>query len=120
MPKDYGEQIEKLKSQREKIERRLNTLEQKAIDKGYNRDTRRKIILGGAVLAGMQKDADFANVIRGVLARYVERPKDREVIADLLQKDSQSIAPPVGLSDGGQFVIAPRHESAIVPNRTGK
>jgi hypothetical protein len=101
MPKDYEEQIEKLKSQRQKIERRLSTLEQEAIDIGYKRGARRKIIVGGAVLAEMEKDDDFANVIRGVLARHVERPKDREVIADLLQKVSQSAPPPDGLSDGG-------------------
>jgi len=85
MPKDYGEQIEKLKAQRQKIERRLSTLEQKAINKGYKRDMRRKIIVGGAVLAEMQKDEDFANVIQGLLKRYVERPNDLEAIADLLQ-----------------------------------
>jgi hypothetical protein len=101
MPKNYGEQIEKLKAQRQKIERRLNTLEQKAIDKGHKRDTRRKIIVGGAVLAEMQIDADFANVIQGLLARHVERPNDREAITDLLKADSQSAAPPDGLSDGG-------------------
>jgi len=33
MPKSYGERIGKLKEQREKIERRLNTLEQKATNK---------------------------------------------------------------------------------------
>ena len=101
MPKNYEEQIEKLKAQRQKIERRLNTLEQKAIDKGHKRDTRRKIIVGGAVLAEMQTDADFANAIQGLLARHVKRPNDREAIADLLQANSRSAVSPDGLSDGG-------------------
>jgi hypothetical protein len=87
MPKNYGDQIEKLKAQREKIERRLNTLEQKAVFKTYKRDMRRKIVVGGAVLAEMQNDADFANIIGGLLARNVERPVDRETIADLLRAD---------------------------------
>lgn len=101
MPKDYGEQIEKLKAQRQKIERRLNTLEQKAIDKGHKRDVRRKIIVGGAVLAEMQIDAGFANLVQGLFARHVGRPNDREAIADLLQADSQSAVSPDGLSDAG-------------------
>ena len=101
MPKNYGEQIEKLKAQRQKIERRLNTLEQKAIDKGHKRDTRRKIIVGGAVLAKMQIDPEFADLVQGLLARYVERPNDRADIVDLLQSDSQSATPEDGLSDGG-------------------
>jgi hypothetical protein len=74
MPKSYGERIEKLKEQREQIERRLNALEQKATNKKWKRDTRRKIIVGGAVLAEMQIDAEFVHVIRGLLARYVGRP----------------------------------------------
>ena len=63
MPKSYGERIEKLKEQREKIKRRLNTLEQKAINKKWKRDTRRKIIVGGAVLVEMQIDPKFADLI---------------------------------------------------------
>ena len=101
MPKSYGERIEKLKEQREKIERRLNTLEQKATNKKWKRDTRRKIIVGGAVLAEMQIDPEFADVIKGLLPRYVERPNDRADITDLLQSDSQSAVPSDGLSDGG-------------------
>ncbi len=101
MPKSYGERIEKLKEQREKIEQRLNTLEQKATNKKWKRDTRRKIIVGGAVLAEMQTDPGFAELIQGLLARYLERPNDHADIADLLQSDSQSAAPSDGLSDGG-------------------
>jgi hypothetical protein len=101
MPKSYGERIEKLKEQREKIERRLNTLEQKATNKKWKRDTRRKIIVGGAVLAQMQIEPKLADLIQGLLARYVERPNDRADIADLRQSDSQSAAPENGLSDGG-------------------
>ena len=101
MPKSYGERIEKLKEQREKIERRLNTLEQKATNKKWKRDTRRKIIVGGAVLAEMQIDLEFADLIQGLLARYVERPNDRADIADLLPSASLLAAPADGLSDGG-------------------
>ena len=101
MPKSYGERIEKLKEQRGKIERRLNTLEQKATNKKWNRDTRRKIIVGGAVLAEMQMDPEFAHLVQGLLARYVERPNDRADIADLLQSASLLAAPADGLSDGG-------------------
>ena len=101
MPKSYGERIEKLKEQRGKIERRLNTLEQKATNKRWKRDTRRRNIVGGAVLAEMQIDPEFADVIQCLLARYVERPNDRADIADLLPSASLLAAPADGLSDGG-------------------
>jgi hypothetical protein len=69
--------------------------------KKWKRDTRRKIIVGGAVLAEMQMDPEFAHLVQGLLARYVERPNDRADIADLLQSDSQSAASADGLSLGG-------------------
>ena len=47
-------------------------------------DTRRKIIVGGAVLAEMHKDPEFAAVLRAMLLRYVARPNDRAAVADLL------------------------------------
>jgi hypothetical protein len=49
----------------------------------------------------MQIDPEFADVIKGLLARYVERPNDRADITDLLRSDSQSATPADGLSDGG-------------------
>ena len=84
MPKDYADRISKLKQQREKIEKRLNTLEQKTKNEDRKKDTRRKIIVGGAVVAEMHKDPEFAAVVRALLLRYVGRPNDRQAIADLL------------------------------------
>jgi hypothetical protein len=49
----------------------------------------------------MQIDPEFADLIQGLLARYVERPNDRADIVDLLQSDSKSAAPADALSDGG-------------------
>jgi hypothetical protein len=45
------------------------------------RDTRRKIIVGAAVLAHAQLDPLFALELRAVLARAVQRPIDRDVLA---------------------------------------
>jgi hypothetical protein len=67
-----------------KLKARLNTLEQKEKQDARKRDTRRKIIVGGAVLAALEKDPAWAASIRGLLAASVGRQKDREAIADLL------------------------------------
>jgi len=84
MSKDVAERIAKLKEKRDKLAQRLNALEQKAKDDNRKRETRQKIIVGGAVLAEMEKDDDFAASIRVLLARYVARPRDKETLGDIL------------------------------------
>jgi hypothetical protein len=86
MAKDYADRIERLKQQREKIEARMNTLAQKAKVEDRKLDTRRKIVVGAAVIAHMETNQAFAAAIREVLAAYVGRPNDRAVIATLLQE----------------------------------
>ena len=84
MPADLSERIAHLKQQREKLSHRLNVLEQKEKSQTCKLDTRRKIIVGGAVVAEMHKDPEFAAVVRALLLRYVARPNDRAAVAELL------------------------------------
>ena len=84
MPADLSERIAHLKQQREKLSHRLNVLEQKEKSQTRKLDTRRKIIVGGAVVAEMHKDPEFAAVVRALLLRYVARPNDRAAVAELL------------------------------------
>ena len=84
MPADLSERIAHLKQQREKLSHRLNALEQKEKSQTRKLDTRRKIIVGGAVVAEMHKDPEFAAVVRALLLRYVARPNDRAAVAELL------------------------------------
>ena len=84
MVKNVKERIARIKQQREALAQRLNTLEQKSKSESRKRDTRRKIIVGGAIIAQMEKDAGFAATVRQLLAQSVGRQNDREAIADLL------------------------------------
>ena len=88
MVKNVEERIARIKQQREALAQRLNTLEQKAASEARKRDTRRKIIVGGAIIAQMEKDAAFAAAVRQILAQSVGRQNDREAIADLLDAAS--------------------------------
>jgi hypothetical protein len=92
MAKDIAAQLARIKEQEEKLAKRKSALEQKAKTEDRKRDTRRKIVVGGAVLDHMQKDSDFARVICDLLAQSVGRPTDKEVIADLL--DGSPLASP--------------------------
>jgi len=49
-------------------------------------DTRRKIIVGAAVLTHAELDPQFSAVLRGILSVAVQRDLDRRVIADLLDQ----------------------------------
>ena len=84
MAKDISGRIAQLKQKQEQLARRLNALEQKEKSQTRKLDTRRKIIVGGAVLSEMHKDPEFAAVVRAMLLRYVARPNDRAAVADLL------------------------------------
>lgn len=86
MAKDYDEQLAKLKAKREQLDARMSKLAQQAKDENRKRDARRKIIVGGAILAYMEKDESFARAVRSILGAYVGRPKDKEVIEDLLNE----------------------------------
>ena len=92
--------ISKLLQKREKLDSRLNTLQQKAKVESRKLDARRKIVVGGAVIARMEKDPAFAASIRSLLLASVGRPKDRAAIADLV---GETPAPsPAPSSEGGE------------------
>ena len=84
MPKTIADKIALLKEHKSKLTARLNNLEAKARQEDRKRDTRRKIVVGAAVLAAMETDPALAVRVVQLLARAVTRDNDRSVIADLL------------------------------------
>ena len=84
MAKTVADRIYALKAKQEKLARRLANLEASEKSKARKQDTRRKIIVGGAVLVQMNRDAAFAESIRSLLAASVGRLRDRQTVADLL------------------------------------
>lgn len=120
MAKDYNERIAKLKADREKLDARLNKLSQQAKDEDRKRDTRRKIVVGGAILAYMEKDESFARAVRSILGAYVGRPKDKEVIEDLLKELTQP-TPAAPAQEAAQASPPPppsSNENASAPTTT--
>ena len=84
MSNDISKRIAQLKQKQEQLARRLNALEQKEKSQTRKLDTRRKIIVGGAVVAEMHKDPEFASRPPCPAPRYVARPNDRAAVAELL------------------------------------
>ena len=82
--KSLDDKIAELNEQQQQLTaRRLSLLASK---KNADRklDTRRKIIVGAAVLAHADLHPDFSTTLRGILAVAVQRDVDRRDIADLL------------------------------------
>jgi hypothetical protein len=93
MAGDISERKAKLLAKQEKLKNQLNALEQREKQDNRKRDTRRKIVVGGAILAAIEKNDGLAAMVRTVLAAYVGRAQDRDVIADLLQPSAPASAP---------------------------
>lgn len=76
MPLPTPERIAKARLQAEQAKARLQALEARLSQDERKRDTRRKIILGGLLLAAATKDDRYAKVVSALLAR-IERDNDR-------------------------------------------
>ena len=48
------------------------------------KDTRRKVIAGAIALKHMEKDPNFAEVMRGLLKKNIEREEDKKLFDELL------------------------------------
>jgi hypothetical protein len=75
---------EKLEKQKARIEARLKALDAREAAEKRKQDTRRKIVVGGAVLAHAAHYPAFAAALRAALAAAVSRPQDRQAVADWL------------------------------------
>lgn len=87
--KTPDEKIAALEARATVLKNRIAQL--KARKQGIDRkqDARRKIIIGGTVLAEMQENEKFCAFMAGLLKKRVTRKNDQDVIADLLQTEKQ-------------------------------
>ena len=85
-----SERIALLAEKKRLIEAELASLTAREREAERKRDTRRKIIIGAAVLAHTEIDPQFIVTLRHVLNRAVQRPADRETIADLLRGEAET------------------------------
>lgn len=90
--KSLDEQLAELTKRKDQLEARRQAL--LAVKKNADRklDTRRKIVVGAAVLAHAELNPIFAEELRQVLEVAVQREADRAAIADLLEVPSEADA----------------------------
>jgi hypothetical protein len=82
--KTAAERIAELEDRKKQIEAKLASLAAREKLAARKLDTRRKVIVGAAVLAHAEIDAAFASILKEVLAKAIQRPIDIAAIADLL------------------------------------
>lgn len=75
--------LERLQKRKQEIEQQLKAIEARDKQAARKKDTRRKIIVGAAVLAHAAMDEDFAKLLRAVLKKAVTEERNLALIADL-------------------------------------
>jgi polyphosphate kinase len=94
MPPQLEDRIASLKAKKQALAARLAQLETRAKSEERKRDTRRKIVVGAAVIEAMGKDPFLATRVRALLAQVVTRDTDLEIIRDLLAPPAPTPKPP--------------------------
>ncbi|MEO1178499.1 MAG: mobilization protein [Pseudomonadota bacterium] len=71
--------LDKLKAQRAALDEKIKRTEAKEREKERKRDTRRKIILGGLLMAEAEKKPETAALMERLIRKGVTRAIDREL-----------------------------------------
>lgn len=87
-----AEALEALRQKKAKIERRIAAINMREKRRQRAEDTRRKIVVGAAVLAHAKHDPAFAETLRQALAKGVTRETDKVLLGDLI--GSMTALPP--------------------------
>ena len=88
---------ERLKRQADKVaqeQARLTDLQRRINARERKTDTQRKIIIGGMVLAAMEKNSALAEQIAALARQKITRPQDRAAFPEWF--DAQNVADSIG------------------------
>jgi hypothetical protein len=76
--------LEVLKQRKAKLEAEIARMEKGERARQRSQETRRKILVGAAVLAEMEAEPSLKGVIQDILKRRLTQARDRALLADLL------------------------------------
>lgn len=93
MTEKTTDRLTKLKQRKAQLEQQIAAAESKAQVAARKLDTRRKIIVGGSILAAIEDSPGLREMVRTVLAQRVTRPNDRAAVVDLLADAPASPTP---------------------------
>ena len=84
MTEKTTDRLSRLQQRRAALDRQIAAAESEAKAAARKQDTRRKIVVGGAILAALADSPGLAAMVQTVLAQRVTRALDRAAVADLL------------------------------------
>ncbi len=84
MTEKATDRLTRSQQRKAELERQIAAAESQAKAAARKQDTRRKIIVGGAVLAAIESSPGLLAMVKTVLAQRVTRAHDRAAVADLL------------------------------------
>ena len=84
MTEKTTDRLSRLQQRKAALERDIASVKREARTAARKQDTRRKIVVGGAVLAALADSPGLAAMVQAVLAQRVTRALDRAAVADLL------------------------------------
>jgi membrane peptidoglycan carboxypeptidase len=121
MPKTrrtLDEQLAALKQKKEALEKQLNAVETRKKETDRKLETRRKIIVGGALITHAEIDPEFRRAMQAALQKAVA-PKDRALVADLIRSGVADAATPPADSGAvaGDKTAAAKETAPPVPTR---
>ena len=98
MTEKSTDRLTRLQQRKAELERQIAEAERAARESDRKRDTRRKIIVGGAILAAIESSPGLLEMVKTVLAQRVTRAHDRAAVADLLGDPGPAKTPPPEVS----------------------
>ena len=84
MTETPASRLEKLKQRKAKLDAEIAKAEATEKKAARAKDTRRKILIGAAMLAEIEAEPTFRDGLRRILDRSLTQERDRELLADLL------------------------------------
>ncbi|POZ49676.1 hypothetical protein [Methylovulum psychrotolerans] len=89
------QQREALRKQIEALKKKEQLLVAKQNSEARKLDTRRKILIGAAVMAHCEHDEKFADLVRSAVKNNITKEKDKEVLNSWLTGGNQQPQPEV-------------------------
>jgi hypothetical protein len=84
MSETASSRLEKLKERKAKLEAEIAKAEAVERKAARAKDTRRKILIGAAILAEAEAEPEMMQILRGILDRRLTQERDRVLFPDLL------------------------------------
>lgn len=82
-----SDKLQKLKAKQEQLNAKIKLIEQREKEKVRKEETRKKILLGGMVMEGMQNSSEYESMIMKNVEKYLKSERDRKLFGlEPLQK----------------------------------